>query len=74
MPYKPWNVVGADIFSIKKICYYVFYITTASPVVKKTCGLSADDLIRAVKIVFAEFGLAKKVVLDADMNLTSNKC
>ena len=35
---------------------------------KKADGLSADDLIRAAKIVFVEFGLPKKIFLDAGMN------
>ena len=43
------------------------------PVVKKAYGFSADNLIRAVKIVFAEFGLPKKTVSDAATNFISDK-
>ena len=40
---------------------------------KKADGLSADGLIRAAKIVFTEFGLPKKTILDAGMNFISDK-
>ena len=40
---------------------------------KKTDGLSADNLIRAVKIVFAECGLPKNTVSDAGKNFISDK-
>ena len=49
MPYKSWEVAGAVIFTIKNntllsiVDYYNKF-----PVVKKTDGLSADSLIRAV--------------------------
>ena len=35
---------------------------------KKADGLSADELIKATKIVFAEFGFPKRIVSDADPN------
>ena len=38
-----------------------------TPFVKKADGLSANDLIRAAKIVFAEFGLPKKIVSDTGL-------
>ena len=39
---------------------------------EKGDGLSADDLVREAKIVFAEFGLLKKIVLDAGTNFLSD--
>ena len=36
-------------------------------------GLSADSLIRTDKIVFAEFGLQKKIVSDVATNSISDK-
>ena len=41
------------------------------PIVKIADGLSPADLIRAAKIVFAEFGLPKKSVSDTGMNFMS---
>ena len=69
MACRPWEMVGAGIFSIKNnmlICIVDYY--SKFPIVKKADGLSADDLIRGAKIVFAEFGLPKKIVSDAGTN------
>ena len=41
---------------------------TKCPIVKKTDGLLADDLIRVAKIVFTEFRIPKKIVSDTGMN------
>ena len=74
MPLKPYKVVGANIFTIKNnilLCILEYY--NEFPVVKKAEGLSADNLIRVAKIVFAKFWLPKKIVSDADTNLTSDK-
>ena len=43
------------------------------PVLKKTGYLSADSMIRAVMIVFSEFGLPKKIVSNAVTNSISDK-
>ena len=62
------------IFSIKNntlLCIAYYY--SKFPVVKKTDDLSADNLIRVAKIVFAEFRLSKKVVSDEDRNFISYK-
>ena len=40
---------------------------------KKADGLSADDLIRGAEIVFAEFGLSKKIVSDAGKKFVSDQ-
>ena len=61
---KSWEVVGADIFSINnnaQLCIVDCY--SKFPIVKKSDGLSANKLIRTVKIVFNEFGLLKKINL-----------
>ena len=39
---------------------------------KKADGLSADDLIRADKVLVAKFDQQKKIVSDADTNLKSD--
>ena len=69
----PWNVVGADIFTIKNNtskCIIDYY--SKFPVVKKADNLLADNLIRVARIVFAEFGLPKKIVPDAVTNYISD--
>ena len=40
---------------------------------KKAGGLSSDDLIRATKIVFTEFGLLQKIISNAGTNFIGYK-
>ena len=64
LPTMPWEMIfGADIFSInsKTLLYIVDYYSWF-PVMKKAGRLSADDLIRATKFVFTEFGLPKNSI------------
>ena len=74
MPYKPWEMVGPDILSIKNnklLCIVDYY--SKFPVGKKTDGLLVYNLIRVAKIVFAEFGLPKKIMSDPGMNFIPDK-
>ena len=61
LPIKPWKTVGTNIFSIdhEKLLYIVYYYSKL-PVMRRVDGLSADNLIRAAKVMLAEFGLPKK--------------
>ena len=38
---------------------------------KKVAGLSVDDLVQMAKLIFAEYTLPKKFVVDAETNFTS---
>ena len=38
------------------------------PIVKKVNSLSGDDLVWMTKLIFAEYGLSKKIVSDAGTN------
>ena len=71
----PWEVAGVDIFFVKNkhLCIVDYY--SKFPLVKKTkaVSLSADDLVRAAKIVFNEFELPKKIISYVGMNFTSQK-
>ena len=72
VPYKSWEVVGANIFIVKKytsFCIVDYY--SKFPVVKKTYDLSANNLATVVNIVFAKFGFPKKIVFDACKNFLS---
>ena len=61
MPYKPWEVVGADIFSVKNnILLCIVYYYSKFPVVKKTDGLLADDLLKVAKIVLHSLDFQRK--------------
>ena len=41
------------------------------PVVKKVGSLAANDLVQMAKIIFAKYGLLKKIVSDAGTNFMS---
>ena len=75
MPYKvsckPWEVVSEDLLFLKNktlLCIVDHY--GKSPIVRAG-SLTADDLVKAAKIVFTEFGFPKKIISHAGMNLTS---
>ena len=64
---------GAAIFFLLKIkhwCFVDYY--RKFPIVKKAISLTADDLVKAAKIVFAEFGPAKKIIPNAGMSFPSD--
>ena len=64
---------GNDIFTIKNnTLLYIVDFYSKFPIVKKMDGLSADNLITVVKIVFAELGFPKKTVSDAGRNFISD--
>ena len=44
-----------------------------SPTLKKAEDMSTDSLILACKVIFSEYGLAKKIMSDADGNFISDK-
>ena len=63
MPYKPWEVVAVNTLTVKNnilLCIVDYY--SKFSVVKMEDGLLAYNLFRVVKIVFADFGLPKKIV------------
>ena len=69
---RPWEVVGADVFMINNktlLCIVDYH--SKFPIVKKVKALSADDLVQTTKLIFAEYGLPKKIVSDAGAKFTS---
>ena len=74
MPYKQWEVTGADIFSIKNntlLCIVDCF--SKFPVLNREDSLLADDLIRASEIAFTEIGISEKIVSDVGTNIISDK-
>ena len=62
IPYKPWEVVGAHIFMVNNkslLCIVDYY--SKFPIVKKVAGLSAADLLKIAMLIFAEYGLPKRL-------------
>ena len=70
----PRKIVGADTFSINNntLLYIVDYYSRFS-VMDRDDVLSVDDVIKATKIVFAKFGIPKKILSDADLNFPSDQ-
>ena len=74
IPLRPWEVIRADVFQFNNknyICIVDYH--SKFPIIKGIEGLSADNLINALKIIFAEYGIPHKVMLDADTNFISEK-
>ena len=75
IPVRLWDVIGADMFALDNeqyLCIVDYH--GKCPFVKKTNDLSADSLILACKIIFAEYGMSKKIMSDSGSNFISDKC
>ena len=58
IPIEPWEVIGADIFSINSKNYLcIIDYHSKFPIIKKPEDLSADSLILTCKIIFSEYGI-----------------
>ena len=67
------EVIGTDMFTLNNkhyLCTIDYY--SNFPVIKKT-DLSADSLILACKVIFAEYGLPKKIMSDSDGSFISDR-
>ena len=74
IPVSPWNVVSMDMFQLNNknyLCIVDYHCKFL--VVKKMEGLSTYSLILAIKVVFAEYGIPKRVMSDAVGNFISEK-
>ena len=66
IPGKQWEVIGKDMFTLYKRNYlWIVDYHSKFPVIKKTEGLSTDNLILACKIIFSKYDLPKKIMSDA---------
>ena len=58
IPLRQWEVVGADVFHFKNKHYlWIVDYNSKFPIIKRLEGLSADNLINMVKIIFTEYGI-----------------
>ena len=66
---KPWEVIGADIFTLNDKHYLcIMDYHSKFPIIKKTEDFSADSLILTCKVIFADYGLPKKIMSDSGGN------
>ena len=59
--------------SLINIIFCIVDYHSKFPVIKKTEHLSADNLILMHEVIFAEYGLPKKIILDSGSNFVSGK-
>ena len=74
IPLRPWEVLGADVFYFNNknyLCIVDYHSTF--PVVKRLEGLSAENLIATMKVIFTEYGTPSKLMSDAGTNFVSDK-
>ena len=74
VPGRLWEEVGTDMCSL----YNKNYLCPNDchrkiPAIKKTEGLSADNLILACKVICSEYGLSKEIMSDEGDNFVSEK-
>ena len=74
IPLRSWEVVGADVFHLKNKHYLcIVDYNSKFPVIKRLEGLSSDNLINAVKIIFAEYGIPQKIISDLGTNFVADR-
>ena len=74
IPLRPWDMIGADVFQLNNknyLCIVDYHSTFL--VIKRMEGLSAESLIAAVKIIFAEYSIPCRLMSDAGGNFISEK-
>ena len=74
IPMRPWDGISADMFQLNNknyICIVDYY--NKFPVIKGMDGLSANSLIAAVKVIFAEYRIPCRIMSDAGSNFISEK-
>ena len=64
-------MIGAvTIFGKNKTLLCIVDYYSKFPIVKKADSITADDLVKADKIVFTKFKLPKNIISDEGMNFT----
>ena len=67
-------MLGADVFHFNNknyLCIVDYH--SKFPVVKRLEGLSAENLIATVKVIFAKYGIPHKLMSDTGTNFVSDK-
>ena len=74
IPIRPWEVLSTDIFHFNNknyLCIVDYH--SKFPVVKRLEGLSAENLITTIKVIFAAYGILHKLMSGAGKNFVSDK-
>ena len=70
---RPWEFVGADIFTINDKHYLCIDYHSTFLVMKQVERFSADNLIKSCKIIFSEYRLLSKISSDGGTTFVSEK-
>ena len=74
IPLRPWEVIGTDILHFNNKNYFcVVDYNSKFPIVKRLEGLSAENLINTVKIIFTEYGISHKIMSDVGTNFVPDR-
>ena len=74
IPLRPWEVISADIFHFNNKNYLcVIDYNSKFAVIKRLEGLSAENLINTIKVIFAKYGIPPKIMSDAGRNFVSGR-
>ena len=74
IPLQPWEVLGVDIFQLNNknyLCIVDYH--SKFPVIKRMEGLSAENLIATIKVIFAEYGILHRLMSDTGSSFVSEK-
>ena len=74
IPLRLWEVTGADVFHFNNKNYLcIIDYNSKFPVIKRLEGLSAESLINILKIIFAKYGIPRKIMSNAGTNFVSDR-
>ena len=74
IPLRSWKVLGADVFHFNNRNYLcIIDYHSKFPVVKRLEGLSTENLITRVKVIFTEYGILHKIMSDAGTNFVLDR-
>ena len=74
IPLRPLEVLGADVFHFNNknyLCTVDYH--SKFPIVNRLEGLSAENLIATIKVIFTKYGIPHKLMSDAGTNFVSDK-
>ena len=73
IPLRPWEVVSADVFHFKNKHYLcIVDYNSKFLVIKRLEGLSAENLINTIKLIFTEHGIPHKIMSDVGTNFIAD--
>ena len=74
IPLRLWKVLDTDVFHFNNrnyLCIVDYH--SKFPVVKRLEGLSTENLITTVKVIFVEYGIPHKIMSDTGTNSASDR-